>query len=230
MAPALTFFLRKDCVSCRIVWLYMLKNKIPFTTVDINEGRPVGFSGMSPLGSVPMILDDDQSISGSLAIVLYLAEKYASFAGFGQTPEMRAKVNSIVCWACGALKRDVCHNYINPSLSLQEDSLAGDANMSLISYGKTEVIFHLNTLENHYLNNSTFLCGERETFADSWVALILSLLELLSFDFSPWPKVKTWMLNMKSNCDYVDVSHQHEEKVRKCCYGINRSMADMSSV
>ncbi|KAK3748921.1 hypothetical protein QZH41_019876 [Actinostola sp. cb2023] len=227
MAPALTFYLRKDCVLCRIVWLYMLKNKIPYTMVNIEEARPVGFSGMSPFGSVPMISDNENHITGSLAIVLYLAEKYGNFAGFGQTPEMRAKVNSVVCWASAALNRDVSHNYIYPSLLYQEDSLPGEANLSLISYGKSEVIFHLNTLENNYLAKSPFLCGDRETFADSWITIILSQLELLSFDFNPWPKVKTWMENNKSNCDYVDISHQHEEKVRKYCYGLNRSIAEM---
>lgn len=102
--------------------------------------------------------------------------------------------------------------------------------MSLITFGKTEVIFHLNTLENNYLNKSRFLFGDRETFADSWVVLILSQLELLSFDFNPWPKVKDWMGKVKDNCDYVDVSHQHEEEVRKYCYGLNRSVPNIKTV
>ncbi|XP_031569435.1 glutathione S-transferase theta-1-like [Actinia tenebrosa] len=230
MAPPLTFYLRKDCVECRVVWLYMIRNKITFTMVDIDDARPVGFAGMSPLGSVPMIIDDKNTITGCLAIVMYLAEKYTGFSGFGQTPEVRARIESIICWAATALTRDVAHNYVYPSLQRQEDSLPGESNISLISFGKSEVMFHLNTLENQYLSKSPFLSCDRETFADSWVTVVLSLLEFASFDFSPWPKVKAWMNNVKANCDYVNVSHTHEEKARQFCYGFNKSIGDVRSV
>ena len=88
-----------------------------------------------------------------------------------------------------------------------------------MAFGKAEVLSHLDAIEQHYLSKAKYLFQGNATFADSWVTVVLSLLELVGFDFQPWPKVKQWMMLMKSNCDYVDVSHAHEENVRKNCYG-----------
>ncbi|XP_032228954.1 glutathione S-transferase theta-1 [Nematostella vectensis] len=230
MAPVLTFYLRKNCVNCRVVWLYMVKYKLTFTTVDIETNRPPGFSSLSPNGMVPLILDDETTVQGSLAIVLYLGEKYTSNAGLGLTLEQRAKIDSVMCWASSALLRDLAHNYVYPSLLHEDDALPGSANASLVAYGKAEVLFHLNTLENNYLSKNKFLCGKKSCFADCWVAVVLSLLELLSFDFSPWPRVKALMAEIQGNVEYMDVSHAHEEDVRQCCYGLASSTSNLKKV
>ena len=113
--------------------------------------------------------------------------------------------------------RDVGNNYVYPSLNQAEDALSKRANISLVEFAKTEVKFHLDTLEKHYLSQRKFLCSTAApTLADSWTVMVLSLLELVSFDFTQWPKTKAWMCSMKSRSDYVDVSYGHEEMVRKC--------------
>lgn len=126
--------------------------------------------------------------------------------------------------------RDVGNNYVYPSLNRPEHALAKDGNTSLVEFGKTEVFFHLDTLQKHYLSNRKFLCGDVPTLADSWIAIVLSLLELVCLDLTPWPKVKSWMCAMKSNSDYVDVSYNHEEMVRKCLYGMNDSTSDLKTM
>lgn len=119
--------------------------------------------------------------------------------------------------------RDVGHNYVYPSIQREGATLPGTANSSLTSFGKSEVLFHLDTLEKQYLSKKKFLCGSSVCFADNWVAITLSLLELVNMDLQPWPKLKKWMNVMKSNVDYVDVSHAHEENVRSCCYSSRSS-------
>ena len=128
------------------------------------------------------------------------------------------------------ITRDVGSNYVYPSLSQPEDALGKEGNASLVEFGKTEVFFHLDTLEKHYLSQRNFLCCTVPTLADSWIAMVLSLLELVSLDLAPWPKVKSWMNSMKASSDYVDVSSDHEEMVRKCLFGLNNSTSDLKTV
>lgn len=128
------------------------------------------------------------------------------------------------------IPRDVGNNYVYPSLNRPEYALAKEGNTSLVQFGKMEVLFHLDTLEKHYLSKHKFLCCAVPTLADIWVAMVLSLLELVCLDLTPWPRVKSWMSSMKSNSDYVDVSYSHEEMVRKCLYGLNDSTSDLKTM
>ena len=128
------------------------------------------------------------------------------------------------------IPRDVGSNYVYPTLNRPEDALGKEGNASLVEFGKVEVLFHLDTLEKHYLSQRNFLCCTVPTLADSWIAMVLSLLELVCFDLAPWPKVKSWMNNMKASSDYVNVSYNHEEMVQKCLYGLNNSTANLKTV
>ena len=125
------------------------------------------------------------------------------------------------------IDRDVASNFVHPSINKPEDSLPGEANALLIEFGKKEVGFHLDTLEKHYLSERKFLCGNKPCFADSWVSTVLSLLELVQFDLQSWPKVKAWMAAMTSSSAYVDVSYDHEERVRKLWYKSQNRVLDV---
>ena len=125
--------------------------------------------------------------------------------------------------------RDIGNNYVYPSLNWPGVALAKESNSSLVDFGKNEVIFHLDVLEKHYLCHHEFLCGNSSTIADCWVAVVLSLLELVCFDLTPWPRLRSWVCSMKSNGDYVDVSYNHEEMVRKSFYNLNSSASDLKT-
>lgn len=165
----------------------------------------------------------------SQAIVYYLAEKYTNYAGFGKNNE-RPLIESVINWAATTLLRDIGNNYVYPSLNWPGVALAKESNSSLVDFGKNEVIFHLDVLEKHYLCHHEFLCGNSSTIADCWVAVVLSLLELVCFDLTPWPRLRSWVCSMKSNGDYVDVSYNHEEMVRKSFYNLNSSTSDLKTV
>ena len=60
--------------------------------------------------------------------------------------------------------------------------------------------------------------------------MVLSLLELVCLDLTPWPKVKSWMNSIKASSDYVAVSHNHEEMVRKHLFGLNNSTSDLKTL
>lgn len=179
---------------------------------------------------VPLLQDGDLTIYGSQAIIFYLAEKFSNYLSFGKGDE-RPHVESVIHWAATTLLRDVGNNYVYPSLNQAEDALSKRANISLVEFAKTEVKFHLDTLEKHYLSQRKFLCSTAApTLADSWTVMVLSLLELVSFDLTQWPKTKAWMCSMKSRSDYVDVSYSHEEMVRKCVCSSRNGVPDQTKI
>lgn len=196
--------------------------------IDLDECKPSDFESRSPLGTVPVLQDGGHNIYGSQAIVYYLAEKYTNYAGFGKNNE-RPLIESVINWAATTLLRDIGNNYVYPSLNWPGVALAKESNSSLVDFGKNEVIFHLDVLEKHYLCHHEFLCSNSSTIADCWVAVVLSLLELVCFDLTPWPRLRSWVCSMKSNGDYVDVSYNHEEMVRKSFYNLNSSASDLKT-
>lgn len=85
--------------------------------------------------------------------------------------------------------------------------------MSLITHGKDEIKEHFDTLEKQYLanNNKTYLLNENLSMADVYVAITISSLEPLHFDFSPWPGLCRWFEKVKSEIDKVS----HKSKLTK---------------
>ena len=66
--------------------------------------------------------------------------------------------------------------------------------ISLVAHGKTEIRAHFEALEKHYLknNNNCFLVGNQLTIADIYTAIIISPLQAVLFDFTPWPSLCKW--------------------------------------
>ena len=67
--------------TIRALWMLReLDLDFEYVQVDVTKGehRRLEFLAMNPAGKVPVLVDDDLVLSESVAIVLYLAEKYSS--------------------------------------------------------------------------------------------------------------------------------------------------------
>ena len=72
----------------------------------------------------------------------------------------------------------------------------------------------LDKLEKCYLSTNEWLLGS-QTPADLYVACIIVVLELVSFDFKMWPNVQQWLKCVKM-LDYWDEVHKfHDDIVEK---------------
>ena len=101
------------------------------------------------------------------------------------------------------LNRSVYHDYAGPQI--HEDLSIGEfENLSLVSHGKEELIFHFETLEERYLKglsrdlkSNKYLLGKNLCMADIYTAELLTPLESVLFDFTPWPYVCQWFEDVK---------------------------------
>src|SRR2546426_7919422 len=66
-----------------------------YVRVDLTKGEPrrPEFLAVNPAGKVPVLVDDDLVLSESVAIVLYLAEKYPQKGFLPADLRARAEVN-----------------------------------------------------------------------------------------------------------------------------------------
>src|SRR5260221_5057567 len=67
--------------SIRVRWT-LQELEVPFEAVTIDmlkgENRTPAFLKINPAGKLPVLVDDDIVLTESIAIVLYLAEKYSN--------------------------------------------------------------------------------------------------------------------------------------------------------
>ncbi|CAH1799424.1 unnamed protein product [Owenia fusiformis] len=192
-------YLSKRNPQCRIVWLYLLQNNITHEIVDVDDGAAettASLHSCNPHGSTPTLSDGDVVVFENPAVLYYLSERYTNGHGMGANNKVKYKAESIMNWAAASLYRSVITNYVNPKVARQEfeDLLT---NKELSHLAKTEVREHLNAMETQYLQNHKYITGNEPLFVDHYVAMIVTMLDLVSYDFKQFPKVKAWLQNVK---------------------------------
>ncbi|XP_023933205.1 uncharacterized protein LOC112042616 [Lingula anatina] len=150
----------------------------------------------------------------SPAIIQYLAEEYTDKQGMGSTLSEQIRAMSTMHWAHNTLQRCVITNYVYVMMKNSELS-DPEAAMALTQTAKTDIRQHLQTLDTHYLGKSKFLFGNDCLFVDCFVAMLLTTLDLVSFDFKPFPRVKQWMTNVKQlyEDNWEEVCETHNMQV-----------------
>tara|TARA_B100001094_G_scaffold273465_1_gene279860 strand:- start:636 stop:1235 length:600 start_codon:yes stop_codon:yes gene_type:complete len=151
------------------------------------ETKKDEFIAINPGGKVPALTDGDVVIFESLAINLYLAMTYGKNEfwpkdGAGQAACMQWTIFSateVEPHTVGALIELI----FKPK---------GSGNKALAEANLNRLPPALNVLETT-LSNRTFLSGENFTVADLNVACVINSLNMIAFDFRPYPKITAWL-------------------------------------
>ncbi|XP_031561985.1 glutathione S-transferase theta-1-like [Actinia tenebrosa] len=200
---------------CRIVWLYLLQNKLPveISDVDVLEGehKSDNFTALNPHHEVPVLVDGKTVVFEGIAILRYLAYKYTSYSGWGKTLGDRANVLSVMNWACCSLHRVLGYRYVYPHFLEKYHLKTHDDTEIMVEKAAEQLTKHLEVMENFYLKKSPFLCGKDLTIADSYAATILCQCEWLDFDIGLWPRVSAWFKKVKGQELWGKVHEKHEE-------------------
>ncbi len=80
-------------------WLYLQQSNIPFEEIRIPLFSKPGWrervTRFSPAGRVPILIDGDETVWDSLAIIEYLRQKHSAAVSWPPTPSARARAWSI---------------------------------------------------------------------------------------------------------------------------------------
>ncbi|WP_437542282.1 glutathione S-transferase family protein [Sorangium sp. So ce367] len=178
--------------SIRVRWA-LQELGVDFETVQVNlragENRRPEFLKLNPAGKLPVLVDGDLVLTESVAIVLYLAEKYPEKGLLPADPKERAKVNQWLLFAATELEQPLWRIARHKFLYPEDKRQPGDIPVAREDFKAMAAV-----LEKH-MDQRQFVVGDRLTVADLVMAYTLdwaSEADLLG-DF---PQLRTYMDRM----------------------------------
>ena len=144
---------------------------VPFESVPVNlaagEHRRPEFLAINPAGKVPVLVDGDFVLTESVAIVLYLAEKYPDKGLMPIDLEQRAELNRWLLFAATELEQPLWRISRHTALYPEHLRLPGDVAIASQEFKDMAAV-----LDRH-MNGRQFVVGDRVTVADFVTAYTL---------------------------------------------------------
>ena len=152
------------------------------------ESRKPEHLKINPNGHIPALVDDDGTIVWeSMAINLYLAEKYGKNGLWPSTVAQHGACYQWSTWSMTEIEPNLMAVFLN-RLILPAEQRNEQAAVKAIEQIKTP----LKVLDDH-LHNREYLLGNEFTIADLNTASVLSLATFVQLDFSPTPAAQKWL-------------------------------------
>ena len=156
--------------SIRVRWtLQELEVDFDATTVNLiaGEHRQPAFLKINPAGKIPALVDGDQVITESVAIVLYLADKYPDKKLVPADPEQRAQLNRWLLFTATELEQPLWRITRHTNLYPESKRLPGD-----VALAREEFTAMAGVLDDH-MHGRQFVTGSTVTVADFVLAYTL---------------------------------------------------------
>ena len=144
---------------------------VGFEAITVNlvagEHRRPEFLKVNPAGKLPVLVDGDLVLTESVAIVLYLAEKYPEKGLLPTDLTERAQVNRWLLFAATELEQPLWRISRHTALYPEDKRLPGDVALARQEFEEMGAV-----LEKH-LQGRQFVVGDRATVADFVMAYTL---------------------------------------------------------
>uniref|UniRef100_A0A3Q2PAF6 glutathione transferase n=1 Tax=Fundulus heteroclitus TaxID=8078 RepID=A0A3Q2PAF6_FUNHE len=200
---------------CRSVFMFAKKNNIPFEfkKVSLMDGEHYGddFGKISIIRKVPALRDGDFCLSESIAIMVYLAEKF-------QTPDFwypadlqqRARVNEYLSWQHTAIRMQGSKMFW---LRLMIPKMIGmEVPKEKMDGALEDLNNSLNLIEEKFLQDRPFIVGDQMSLAD--LVAIVEIMQPLGAGldvFDGRPKLSAWRDRVRTFIgeELFDEAHQN---------------------
>jgi len=182
-----------------MVLLFCTEERIEFEKVDVDllSGAHLSdsFKKVNPCALVPVMQDGDFRLTESSAILKYLADKHDSRT-YPRDLKRRARIHEVMDWLNTSLYRVMGYNFIYPQIYAHHRREPEEVNQGTIQWGRERTRQCLQLLDQYWLGEKRFLCGDEITLADFFGAPILSQFELIHASLTPFGNVTRWMGEM----------------------------------
>lgn len=156
--------------SIRVRWT-LQELGVDFEPITVNlvagEHRRPEFLRLNPAGKIPVLVDGELVLTESVAIVLYLAEKYRDKGLLPSDPRQRAELNRWLLFTATELEQPLWRITRHTRLYPEADRLPCD-----IDLASREFKAMAEVLEDH-MQQRQFVVGNAATVADFVVAYTL---------------------------------------------------------
>ena len=160
---------------------------VKFEQVIVGETRKPEYLAINPNGHVPALDDNGTIIWESMAINLYVAEKYGKAPLWPSSVEGHGACYQWSLWCMTELETPMI-DIFQHRLMLPADQRDEKIALARIETLKTP----LKVLDDH-LQKSDYLLGREFTIADLNVASVLSIAKYIQLDLSPTPTAQKWL-------------------------------------
>jgi glutathione S-transferase len=171
------------------------------------ERRPE-FLALNPAGEVPVLIDSDNVLAGTDAIVEYLDEVYREKILIGINAVDRAEVRRLTAWFDVKMNLEVTENLLGEKMMKRLTGL-GQPNSLAIRAGHANLPYHLDYL-GYLVERRRWLAGDHFSIADITAAAQLSSLDYLGD--VPWDAhepAKEWYARIKSRPSFRPILADH---------------------
>ncbi len=156
--------------SIRVRWT-LQELGVDFQPIRVNliagEHQRPEFLKINPAGKIPALVDGDLVLTESVAIVLYLAEKYSDKGLLPTDLDQRAQVNRWLLFAATELEQPLWRISRHTVLYPEEQRLPGDVTIASREFREMATV-----LEKH-MQGREFVVGDSATVADFVLAYTL---------------------------------------------------------
>jgi glutathione S-transferase len=161
-------------------------------SIDFKEKEHLSpeFLKLNPNGKIPALVDGDFVCWESMAINMYLCEKYKPDL-LGKTPQTKGLSYQWSFWANGDLQIPLIENFIQLIFvpDAQRDHTIIDKNL--------EKLPELFEMLDKNLQETKYLTGDEFTLADLNTASVVMITEAINFDLSPYGHIIKWIKSIK---------------------------------
>jgi glutathione S-transferase len=174
--------------SARSLWaLEELNVTYDHNPMPTTDAKSAGHLKLNPNGHVPVLEHDGGVVWESMAINLYLAEKYGKNTLWPADPESHAQIYMWSFWAMTEVEPlllTILRNRVMAPPDQRDEKAASAAVESLKA--------PLSALDES-LKGKEHLLGKNFTIADLNVAAVMSWIPMMRLDLSAWPNVQAWL-------------------------------------
>ena len=160
---------------------------VKFDQVTVGETRQPEYLKINPNGHVPALDDNGTMIWESMAINLYVAEKYGKPPLWPSTVEGHGACYQWSLWCMTEMETPMIEIFQH-RLMLPADQRDEKIALARIETLKTP----FKVLDDH-LQKSEYLLGKDFTIADLNVASVISIAKYLQLDLSATPRAQKWL-------------------------------------
>ncbi|KAI1882439.1 hypothetical protein AGOR_G00250720 [Albula goreensis] len=199
---------------CRSVFIFAKKNKIPFEfkKIALFEGEQYGeeFRKINMVSKVPAIRDGDFTLSESVAILMYMAEKFGTpDHWYPADLQKRARVNEYLSWQHSAIRmhgsKVLWLKLLIPlAMEIEVPKEKMDSAME-------DLDGSLKIFEEKFLQDRAFIAGDKISIADL-VAIVEIMQPFYAGEdvFLGRPKLAAWRDRLKAEVgpELFDEAHR----------------------
>jgi glutathione S-transferase len=192
--------------------------EIEYQVVDLFAGEQAqpAFSDINPNQAVPVLEDGEFRLTESSAILKYLAEKTGSPA-YPRDLQHRSRVNERMDWFNTSLSRELCYGFLYPQIMPTHKRTDEHAQRQTIAWARRNATRWLSVLNDRWLGQNRYVCGERITIADYLGIAMITFGEVAREGYSRWPSVAKWIERMKERPTWGPVNDAFYKLIVQPC-------------